>query len=147
MSEHLAPIDPQNPGFDPGEPNAKGLTTFILFAIVGLIVIFFATKAFFEVAMERQQDEAIASKPSEDLAALRAREEMQLKTYGYIDKSKGVVQIPLDRAMELVAKEAAEGKVKYSTAPTAVKKAEPGQDGAAPAAAPAAPAPAVAAAH
>jgi hypothetical protein len=146
MSEHLAPIDPQNPGFDPGEPNAKGLTVFIFFTVIGLIVVFLGTKAFFEFAIEHQQEESIASRPSEELAAIRAREEMQLKTYGYIDKSKGVVQIPVERAMELVAKEAAEGKVKYSTAPTPVKKAEPGQDGITPVAA-AAPAPAATAQH
>ena len=134
MSEHLSPIDPQNPGFDPGEPSARGLLVFIVVAVVILVAVFVGTTAYYEFAREKQEDESVQAKPSEELAALRAREDSQLKTYGYIDKSKGVVQIPLDRAMELIAKEAAEGKVKYNTAPTPVKK-EPDT-----AAAPAAPA-------
>jgi len=135
MSEHLSPIDPQNPGFDPSEPNAKGLTVFLLVSVIGLVVIYFVTKGFYEFMDERQEELSVQSQPSSDLAAIHAREDAQLKTYGYIDKTKGVVQLPVDRAMELVAKEAAEGKVKYSTAPTPVKKAEPGPDGVAPVAA------------
>ena len=148
MSEHLSPIDPKNPGFDPGEPNSRGLLVFIVITVIGLVAVYFATKSFWEFVYERQQDESIAGKPSEDLATVRAREDQQLKTYGYIDRGKGVVQIPIDRAMDLVAKEAAEGKVKYSTAPT-IKKVEPAQEGITPVAGSpaAAPAPAPAAAH
>jgi hypothetical protein len=125
MSEHLSPIDPQNPGFDPGEPNTKGLTIFIVLFLATLLLVIAATAVYFQFIHEGQQEQAVLARPSEELAALHAREDQQLKTYGYIDRKKGVVQIPLERAMELVAKEAAEGKVRYSTAPTPVKKEEP----------------------
>jgi len=45
--------------------------------------------------------------PAEDLAQLRAREDTLLDGYGWEDRTGGVVHIPIGRAMELVAKEAA----------------------------------------
>jgi hypothetical protein len=40
--------------------------------------------------------------PAEDLRALRAREEEVLRTYGWVNREKGVVRIPIERAMELL---------------------------------------------
>ena len=45
--------------------------------------------------------------PAEDLAQLRAREDTLLDGYGWEDRTAGVVHIPIGRAMELVAREAA----------------------------------------
>jgi hypothetical protein len=43
--------------------------------------------------------------PAVDLALLREREEKRLSTYGWVDRANGVVRIPIERAMELVARE------------------------------------------
>jgi hypothetical protein len=43
----------------------------------------------------------IEEHPAIDIQQLHAREEQTLSTYGWVDKSKGVVRIPLQRAMEL----------------------------------------------
>jgi hypothetical protein len=40
--------------------------------------------------------------PPEDLAAFRAREDAELNTYGWINRTAGVARIPIDRAMDLV---------------------------------------------
>ena len=40
-------------------------------------------------------------KPAEDLKVYRAEEDVQLNTYGWIDKGVGIVHIPIARAMEL----------------------------------------------
>jgi hypothetical protein len=39
------------------------------------------------------------------LAEHRAKESTVAKTYGWIDQSKGIVQLPIDRAMELTVQE------------------------------------------
>ena len=39
--------------------------------------------------------------PAEDLKLLRTREELELSTYGWINKTADVVRIPIDRAMDL----------------------------------------------
>ncbi len=40
-----------------------------------------------------------------DLKHFRAREEESLNTYGWIDRTSGVVRVPIERAMELVLQE------------------------------------------
>lgn len=41
--------------------------------------------------------------PVEDYRNLRATEDQLLKSYGWIDPDKGIVRIPVDRALEIVA--------------------------------------------
>jgi hypothetical protein len=43
----------------------------------------------------------IEEHPAIDVQQLHAQEEQTLSTYGWVDKNKGVVRIPLQRAMEL----------------------------------------------
>ena len=40
--------------------------------------------------------------PPMDLQAFRAREEQELTNYGWVNRSSGVVRIPIERAMDLV---------------------------------------------
>lgn len=39
--------------------------------------------------------------PSADLKDFRAREALELSTYGWVDRTAGIVRIPIERAMEL----------------------------------------------
>ena len=41
------------------------------------------------------------------LQTLRAKQDAQLHAYGWVDQKNGVVQLPIDRAMELVAQPSA----------------------------------------
>jgi hypothetical protein len=43
--------------------------------------------------------------PKNRLIALRKRAEHRLTSYGWVDRKAGIVHIPIERAMELVAKE------------------------------------------
>jgi hypothetical protein len=45
----------------------------------------------------------LQSNPLEDLRQLRAQEDTTLNTYGWVDRKTGVVRIPVERAMELLA--------------------------------------------
>jgi hypothetical protein len=40
--------------------------------------------------------------PRLDLSEFRAREDQQLTNYGWVDRSAGIVRVPIERAMELV---------------------------------------------
>jgi hypothetical protein len=44
--------------------------------------------------------------PLADLEELRAREKAELNSYGWIEKSNGIVRIPIDRAIELMSQPA-----------------------------------------
>ena len=39
--------------------------------------------------------------PRQDLADMRAKEDEQLQSYGWVDKNAGIVRIPIDAAMRL----------------------------------------------
>ncbi len=41
--------------------------------------------------------------PEEDLAKCRTREDAELNTYGWVNRTAGVVRIPIERAMDLLA--------------------------------------------
>jgi hypothetical protein len=41
--------------------------------------------------------------PGRDWAKFRAEQEQALNTYGWVDRNPGVVQIPIERAMDLIA--------------------------------------------
>ena len=41
--------------------------------------------------------------PAQDLKDFRAQEAARLNSYGLVDKDKGIVHIPIDRAMDLIA--------------------------------------------
>ncbi len=43
--------------------------------------------------------------PDRDLQAIRAEEDRILTTYGWVDKSRGMVRIPIEEAMKLVAEQ------------------------------------------
>jgi hypothetical protein len=43
----------------------------------------------------------IEEHPAIEIQQLHTQEDQTLSTYGWIDKSKGIVRIPLDRAIEL----------------------------------------------
>lgn len=44
----------------------------------------------------------LENRPGRALAAMRAQEESRLQGYGWIDQEKGIVHIPIERAMEIL---------------------------------------------
>jgi hypothetical protein len=59
----------------------------------------------FPLAVEQQNrlppEPRLQTNPKQDLIDLRRREDVILNTYGWIDKSGGVVRIPIGEAMKL----------------------------------------------
>lgn len=54
-------------------------------------------------AKEQVPSPRLQISPHSDLAKMRAEEDKKLTTYGWVDKEKQSVRIPIERAMELVA--------------------------------------------
>ena len=57
-----------------------------------------------------------------NLSELQAADTAQLTTYGWNDKARGIVHIPIDRAMELVLPALNAGATASAKAPQATKK-------------------------
>lgn len=135
MSEELKPITAADAGFDAEEPNARAILLFTGATVVLFIAVVIGVTYYFNQVYERQEYEQVLAPPSEQLKELHAREDWELSNYHFVDKAKGQVRIPLNRAMDLLIQEAAEGRLKYPTADQAPKKPEPVAQAAAPGAA------------
>jgi hypothetical protein len=47
----------------------------------------------------------LQARPESELAAMRAREEAKLNGWGWVDRGAGVAHVPVERALEAVARE------------------------------------------
>ena len=103
----------------------------LLFALFGVIVLAIIGPA----RRSSDYEEARAKKRVENLKTLREETDKALTTYGWIDKTKGLARIPIERAMELTVAELAKQKP-APAGPIATPETQ------APASAPASPAPA-----
>ena len=136
MSEELKPITASDVGFDADEPNTRGIFIFIVASVAMFAAVVVGVSYYYNSVYERIEYENVLAPPSQELATLHTREEWNLTHYGYLDKAKGQVRIPIDRAMELLAQEAAAGKLRYPRDDQPVKKVEPAAQTPAPTPAP-----------
>lgn len=77
-----------------------------LFVILTFVTIVLLQAYFFKEQAAEYTRKAIETR-SEELASVQAEQLAELQGYRWIDRNKGVVGIPIERAMELVAAEAA----------------------------------------
>lgn len=54
------------------------------------------------IGSQTPPDPRLQEKPADDLARMRAAENQALDRYRWIDKERGVVQLPIDRAVDLL---------------------------------------------
>jgi hypothetical protein len=135
--DHIRHASPQE-GFDRSEPKAGAIAAFGIASVVALAITILALQSYFNKIWDEAVTEKILLPPSEQLRELRARDDWNLTHYMYggRDPKSGRVRIPVDKAMELFAEEAAAGKLFYPAKATMPKKEEPeATPGAAPGAA------------
>jgi len=84
-----------------------------LSAVVGVVgaillfVVIVALQAVFNSMEQAEVERKVVAPPSAELQQLKAQQLEQLESYGWVDQSAGKVRIPIERAMVLVAGEAA----------------------------------------
>lgn len=83
------------------QPSNRTLTFYGL----GILVVFFGcgiliTSLFHRVAIPLVEQRS--TRPPPELRELRAREEQLLGSYGWVDREKQIVRIPIERAMQLI---------------------------------------------
>jgi hypothetical protein len=116
--------EPRNPHvrYEPHDVNARTLTRLGLL-MAGMIVIFlFGLWGVFDLFVKHEAELGLPSSraalintqkqppeprlqanPARDMRDMRAAEERLLHEYSWIDPDKGIVRIPIDRAMDLIA--------------------------------------------
>lgn len=107
-------------GYDKQEPKAGLIAGLTVATFVALIAVILGVQAYYEKVREEQVYREQLAPVSDNLKNLRNSEDEVLNSYK-VDPKTGVVRIPVKRAMELVAKEAAEGKLQYAQTTYPVK--------------------------
>ena len=123
ITKHAAPR--AEDGFDRDDPSAGQLAIISGATVVLLTLICIGLYWFYTVSDEHVEYQQVLAPQSQELKAIHEREEKHLNTYGYINKEKGIVRVPIDRAMELIETEAREGKLSYNMKTYAVKPEQP----------------------
>ena len=91
-----------------------GLFVLIIASVIGMRLLFDfylareirSSPAANPLAASRPQEPPaprLQPKPIEQLQRLRSEENVTLGSYGWVDRSQGIVRIPIERAMDLVA--------------------------------------------
>jgi hypothetical protein len=131
------PIEHHEPqeGFDRTEPDSHAVWGFTAGSVAVLILVIFAVQGYFEQIYKEAVYQRVLAVPSEQLQDVRNRDAWNLSHYMYgdLDKNSKRVRIPIDKAMQMLADEAAAGKLFYPAKPTVPKKEEPATPAAAPA--------------
>ena len=91
---------------------AAGLTftAILIFAVNALLLHYLAGGA--ATASAGRPDAQVPAQsaaetgPDSELARLRAREDQLLTTYGWIDRDRRIVRIPIEQAMQIIAQRA-----------------------------------------
>jgi len=90
------------------DPNVSASAVVGIVGAILLFVVIVALQAVFNSMQRAELERKVVTRPSEDLQRLRARQLEQLGSYGWVDQNAGTVRIPVERAIELVASEAAQ---------------------------------------
>ncbi len=72
---------------------------------VFLFVLIIALLAWFNATEQRELRQKIVEPPNEKLEQLDAKQLESINVYRLVDPKKGVIAIPIDRAMDLVLKD------------------------------------------
>jgi hypothetical protein len=105
-----------------------GLAIFIAlsaFGLAGLYRWFSASpgtpEAVTPLVPERQEPPSprLQTSPVRDMDAFRAAEDRVLSSYGWVDRNAGVVRIPIDRAMDIVAQRGLPARAQGEAVPSA----------------------------
>ncbi len=98
----------ESQGYEKSDVSIKKVFLWAGAIAVSIIVVVILLNSFFIAEMEKKVYESVLKPESVELRDLRAKEIETLTSYKVLDEVNGVVQIPIDRAMQLMAEEAFE---------------------------------------
>lgn len=156
MSAHGDPNSPRNDDirFEPTDVSTRPIALSVLALAVFTVIFTFAGHLTFQLLAAREEAssppasplaEQYAAKeppeprlqvdPKKDLVVHRAAEDKILGRLAWVDRDAGIVQVPIERAMELLLAKglpARDGEVPWNMAPIGVAPSQPSEGSGAP---------------
>lgn len=87
------------------DPRARNTAVAGIIGALLVFVIIVALQALFYNAEEQERVAKVYGQAPEELTRLRAQQLEQINSYRWVDPENGLVKIPIERAMELEARE------------------------------------------
>ena len=87
------------------DPNVAASAVVGIISAILLFVIIVVLQAFFYRAERSELEKKVYSQPYQMLQQLDADQLELLNSYGWVSEAEGVVHIPIERAMDLIAAE------------------------------------------
>ena len=120
MTEQNPPANSGAPGHELSDLQPKNIALFgavLAVIITAALVAAYALFDFFYASVTRSRplpsplsysreptpEPRLSVKPGDELTAMRAEEQKILFTYDWVDRDKGIVRIPIERAIEILA--------------------------------------------
>jgi hypothetical protein len=95
----------QASGYEKKDVNIPVIISVSVVSIVILVVMIVVLADFFQIQKESMVYDSVLSQESKELVELRTIEFETLNNYKLLDAEKGVYQIPIKRAMQLLTEE------------------------------------------
>jgi hypothetical protein len=118
MSEEKKSMDvseeSRQAGYEKEDANPIKIIGFAILTVVLMAAMVLGVMEIFIMTKEQQYQESVLKPESAPLRELRAQEEQILNSYKLLDSSKQIYQIPVSRAMELMADEAFKTRIGQS---------------------------------
>lgn len=111
------PGEVENPGYEQRDVNVKSFVMVVVAIVVFITIVLVILNEYFITARERQVYQSVLQPESVTLRELRAHEDEVLNAYKGLDPQNGTYQIPISRAMKLIADENFLTKVKTTKTP------------------------------
>ena len=78
-------------------------------SVVILVILLVWLRSYFFLVRNETIQANFLSAPNPKIDELHAHEQQVLNSYGWVDRQKGIVHIPIDQAMELMVREGGRG--------------------------------------
>jgi hypothetical protein len=120
----LTPEEAIEIGYERSEPNALKIGALTVIIVVSIVAVCYAVYYWYVGQLEYTRHMEVEVPLWQETKDVRAYETERLTQYKFLDKTKGSVTLPIEKSMELLAKEAAAGKLFYEGKAASVKPYE-----------------------
>lgn len=126
-SNPIQPLSPEQAleiGYERSEPNALKIGLLTVVIVFSIVVVCYAVYYWYVGQLEYTRHMEVEVPIWQETKDVRAYETERLTQFKYLDKTKGSVQLPIEKAMDLLVKESGEGKSFYGGINSTVKPYE-----------------------